>query len=93
MTALVLRNLGNLGMRSKVQERLDMVAFEPLVDDSTVAQLLMIHPKTLQRMARRGEIPAVRVGRFWRYRASLLDQWLKSRLNSSCRPCRSDSRP
>jgi len=45
------------------------IAFEPLLDDGQAAQLLGIHPKTLQRLARAGEIPAHRVGRFWRYRA------------------------
>lgn len=54
-----------------------MTDFEPLLDDATAAGLLGIHPKTLQRLARGGEIPAHRVGRFWRYRASELDQWLK----------------
>jgi excisionase family DNA binding protein len=52
--------------------------FEPLLDDERAAEFLGgIHPKTLQRMARRGEVPAYRVGRFWRYRASELDDWLR----------------
>jgi excisionase family DNA binding protein len=51
--------------------------FEPLIDDQQAASLLgNIHPKTLQRMARRGQVPAYRVGRYWRYRASELDAWL-----------------
>jgi hypothetical protein len=33
-------------------------AFEPLLDSDEAAALLKIHPKTLQRMARRGDIPA-----------------------------------
>lgn len=51
--------------------------FEPLLDDEQAAVLLGIHPKTLQRLARTGEIPAHRIGRFWRYRASELDAWLR----------------
>jgi len=54
------------------------VSFEPLLDDGQAAGLLGIHPKTLQRLARVGEIPAHRVGRFWRYRASELDSWLRA---------------
>ena len=51
---------------------------EPLLDDQRAAEFLGgIHPKTVQRMARRGEVPAYRVGRFWRYRASELDDWLR----------------
>jgi excisionase family DNA binding protein len=56
--------------------------FEPLLDDERAAEFLGgIHPKTLQRMARRGEVPAYRVGRFWRYRASELDSWLRVKSN------------
>ena len=55
----------------------DDLPCEPLLDDKSAAQLLGgVHPKTLQRMARNGEVPAYRVGRFWRYRASELDDWL-----------------
>ena len=57
--------------------------FEPLLDDKQAAALLGgIHPKTLQRMAREGAVPAYRVGRHWRYRASELDKWLKSGAHS-----------
>jgi excisionase family DNA binding protein len=53
-----------------------------LLDDERAAEFLGgIHPKTLQRMARRGEVPAYRVGRFWRYRASELDDWLRVKSN------------
>ena len=53
-------------------------AFEPLLDASEAANLLRIHPKTLQRLARIGRVPAYRVGRFWRYRACDLEMWLRS---------------
>jgi excisionase family DNA binding protein len=56
--------------------------FEPLLDDEQAVQFLGgIHPKTLQRMARNGEVPAYRIGRFWRYRASELDDWLRVKSN------------
>ena len=51
--------------------------FEPLLDDQQAAALLGIHPKTLQRLARNGRVPSHRIGRFWRYRASELDAWLR----------------
>ena len=51
--------------------------FEPLLDDKQAAGLLGIHEKTLQRMARRGEVPCYRIGRFWRYRATDLNCWLR----------------
>jgi excisionase family DNA binding protein len=52
--------------------------FEPLLNDEQAASFLGgLHPKTVQRMARRGQIPAFRVAKYWRYRASELDEWLK----------------
>jgi len=51
--------------------------FEPLLDSEEAAALLRIHPKTLQRHARRGEIVAVQVGKLWRFRASALNAWLE----------------
>jgi excisionase family DNA binding protein len=51
-------------------------AFEPLLDSTEAAALLRIHPKTLQRMARDGEIAGIQIGRLWRFRASVLNSWL-----------------
>jgi len=56
--------------------------FERLLDACEAAGLLRIHPKTLQKLTRIGRIPAYRVGRFWRYRASDLEMWLRSDANS-----------
>jgi excisionase family DNA binding protein len=42
------------------------------------ARLLHIHPKTLKKMARRGEIRAAHIGKLWRFRASDLHEWLYS---------------
>ncbi len=53
-------------------------AFEPLLDSREAARMLRIHPKTLQRFARRGEIAAIQIGKLWRFRASDLDRWLRA---------------
>ena len=59
-------------------------AYEPLLNDSEAAQFLGgLHPKTVQRMARRGEVPHYRVGKYYRYRASELDAWLDSQVHSA----------
>ncbi len=50
--------------------------FEPLLDSSQAAALLRIHPKTLQKMARRGDIHGTHIGKLWRFRASDLNDWL-----------------
>ncbi|HEY1580517.1 MAG TPA: helix-turn-helix domain-containing protein [Terracidiphilus sp.] len=51
--------------------------FEPLLDSEEAAALLKIHPKTLQKLARNGEVSAIHIGKLWRFRASALDEWVK----------------
>jgi excisionase family DNA binding protein len=55
------------------------LSFEPLLDSDEAAALLKIHPKTLQRMARNGEICGVHVGKLWRFRVSALNEWLNGK--------------
>ena len=58
--------------------------FEPLLDDVQAANMLGLHPKTLQKLARQGAVPAIRIGRYWRFRASALNQWIN--VHSTCQP-------
>ena len=62
--------------------------FEPVLDTNEAAGLLKIHPKTLQRMARSGRVPAFRIGDLWRFRASALDEWLRSEVSCKRHSCR-----
>ena len=39
------------------------------------ATALRVHVETVRRLARRGEIPAFKVGREWRFRAGDVDRW------------------
>ena len=41
-----------------------------------VAQYLGVVPDTVYRKARRGEIPAVKMGKMWRFPKETLDRWL-----------------
>jgi len=61
------------------------VPFEPLLDIVDAAKLLRIHPKTLRAKAARGIIPGIQIGRVWRFRASMLDQWLTEITNRGTR--------
>lgn len=61
--------------------------FEPLIDVQTTASKLHLHPKTLMRMARESKIPAFHVGRYWLFRASLIDAWLVERLQLTQPTC------
>ena len=59
------------------------VSYEPLIDEKQAAKFLGgLHPKTVQRMARRGELPHCRVGKYYRFRASELDTWIQ--VHSRC---------
>lgn len=37
---------------------------------------LKVTPRTIYRLIRTGELPAVRIGRQWRFRRADLDEWL-----------------
>jgi excisionase family DNA binding protein len=63
------------------------LGFEPLIGSPEAAKLLgNIHVKTLQRYARHRRIPGYQIGGHWYFRASELDSWLRSQINSNCQP-------
>jgi len=64
------------------------ITFERVLNTEEAATLLQIHPKTLQKMAREGSVPAFRIGDLWRFRASALDEWLRSGVCSKRHSCR-----
>jgi excisionase family DNA binding protein len=37
---------------------------------------LKVNPRTIYRLIRSGELPAIRIGRQWRFRRSDLDEWI-----------------
>jgi excisionase family DNA binding protein len=64
-------------------------AVEPLLDCAGAAAVLGgLHPKTVERWAREGRIPAYHYFRHWKFRASELELWMLSHVNSVCHPCR-----
>jgi excisionase family DNA binding protein len=59
------------------QRSAPLLQYAALVDDAEAARFLGgLHPKTVQRMAKRGELPSYRIGKYWRYRISELSNWL-----------------
>lgn len=38
---------------------------------------LKVDPRTIYRLIRSGELPAVRIGRRWRFRRRDLDEWIE----------------
>ena len=48
----------------------------PLMTIEQVAQFLQLQPETVRTMARQGRIPALRVGRLWRFDRKQIELWL-----------------
>jgi excisionase family DNA binding protein len=51
--------------------------FEPLLDSQQAAELMQVHPETVKRRARSGEIPGIKLGKIWRFRASGLESFIR----------------
>jgi excisionase family DNA binding protein len=61
---------------SKTEIKVDQIRLLTL---SEVADLLQVSKRTLQRMIRSKKLPALKVGKQWRVRASQLQQWIEHR--------------
>ena len=65
-------------------------SFERLLTTNEAATLLGgLHPKTLMRLARLGEVPAVKIGKCWFFRASALNTWVDVQ-SQEHRPCHTE---
>jgi excisionase family DNA binding protein len=54
-----------------------MREMEAFLTTEEVLSYLKITPRTIYRLIRSGELPAVRIGRQWRFRHADLDRWLE----------------
>lgn len=61
-------------------------AFQPLWTPADTASYLGIHEKTAIRMARIGQLPAIRLGKHWRFRAADLTSWVATQVQSNRQP-------
>lgn len=55
---------------------------EPLWDSEEAAAFIRIHPKTLQKFARAGQIQGIHIGKLWRFRKAALEDWLERQTGS-----------
>jgi excisionase family DNA binding protein len=60
---------------------------EALIDAQRASELLCVHPKTVKRLAAEGRLPAMKIGKLWRFRASVLDEWLQAQIQCAGHPC------
>jgi excisionase family DNA binding protein len=51
------------------------------MDVKEVAEYLRVSPKTVYRMIDKNRIPAIRVGKLWRFDAEAIDKWLQRKSN------------
>lgn len=63
-------------------------SFQPLWHPKEAATFLGIHEKTVIRLARQKAIPALRLGKHWRFRAADLEAWAGQQVESPCQPDR-----
>lgn len=55
---------------------------ERLLDSDQAAAIMNVHPKTLQKLARKGIVRGIHVGKLWRFRASTIEEWIQQQLAS-----------
>ena len=63
------------------------MACEHLINAEVAARILGVSAKTVKRMAAKSQIPALRIGNRWRFRASELDEYIRHRLGFGRQPC------
>lgn len=61
-------------------------SFEPLWHPTDAGQFLGLHEKTVIKMARNRQLPALRLGKHWRFRCTDLVAWADSQVQSTCQP-------
>jgi excisionase family DNA binding protein len=69
--------------KPKMNDREHPIMFEPPVDSRTASAAIGIHYKTLERLARKGLVPATKLGRSWQFRLSILSDWFNGQLESN----------
>ena len=50
--------------------------FAAVLTTEEVLSCLKVNPRTIYRLIKTGELPAIRIGRQWRFRRADLDEWI-----------------
>lgn len=61
------------------------MATDELLTFEELRAYLKIHKMTLWRLTQRGDIPAMKVGRSWRYSQAEINEWLRAQSNARMR--------
>lgn len=86
------RELRRFNERSRAQD----LGYELPLTTREAGAYVGLHPKTVERMARAGEIPAHPVSgvrrKTWKLYASELDAWVRTKVDSPRHPCSPDGK-
>lgn len=52
--------------------------FDAIMTVAEVAEYLRLGDATVYRLAQDSEIPAIKVGRSWRFKKELIDEWFRN---------------
>lgn len=56
-------------------------AMDDIMNLEEVAKYLKMKPQTIYTWAQKGKIPAAKLGKEWRFRKSIIDEWFDSHIN------------
>lgn len=77
--------------RFNERRRAQELGYELPLNTKEAANYIGFHPKSVERWARLGEVPAHPASgnrrKTWKYYASELDEWLRGKVNSRRYPC------
>jgi excisionase family DNA binding protein len=51
-----------------------------------VAKYLKMQPQTIYTWAQTGKIPAAKIGKEWRFRRDIIDEWFKRHIDEKFKP-------
>ena len=74
--------------RSALKKETEFAGIERPITSEEAAGVLGIHPRTIKRMARCGEVPGHFRFRRWFFYPSELDAWMRTELHSTRHSCR-----
>lgn len=60
--------------------------FDDIMTIEEVAGYLKLKPQTIYTWAQNNKIPAAKIGKEWRFRKSMIDEWFDSHFNEAFLP-------
>lgn len=59
---------------------------EEIMTLEEVAKYLKVQPQTIYTWAQTGKIPAAKIGKEWRFRKDIVDEWFKQHFDDKFKP-------